>query len=311
MQSTNSTSAPALIAASGEAMKVFEGQRTVSPRTPANSSAARAPPAQLESPTLGSPFHSPQRRSKASSFGPSDHCSESSTSVQRSNSRPRSRWSNPIANFVASDRVVSADPKGAARLAPRSDRSAPRRSADADPSPSCADLDHGARPPCDRRAARRRRRPIAMKATSATPPSGVVPQDSPKISGASDHRDEDLDGEHDRRHVGRRAPLQGAHLAEQGQALGGDRGRQPGGGDEQRAGRQLVGEQLAGDRRPGVAAAGAEHGEEAGRAQPAPAAGRAARSGSRPGPGPAGSPPCRRDRSSAPAPPRRRRRPRR
>ena len=111
LQSTNSTSAPALIAASGVAMKVFEGQSTVSPRTPANSSAASAPPAQLESPTLGRPFHSAQRCSKASSFAPSDHCSESSTSVQRSNSRPRSRWSNPIANFAASDRVVSADPK--------------------------------------------------------------------------------------------------------------------------------------------------------------------------------------------------------
>ena len=58
LQSTNSTSAPALIAASGVAMKVFEGQSTVSPRTPANSSAASAPPAQLESPTLGRPFHS-------------------------------------------------------------------------------------------------------------------------------------------------------------------------------------------------------------------------------------------------------------
>ncbi len=58
LQSTNSTSAPAPIAASGVAMKVLEGQSTVSPLTPANSSAARAPPAQLESPRLGSPFHS-------------------------------------------------------------------------------------------------------------------------------------------------------------------------------------------------------------------------------------------------------------
>jgi hypothetical protein len=35
-------------------MKVFDGQSTVSPVTPANSSAASAPPAQLERPTLGS-----------------------------------------------------------------------------------------------------------------------------------------------------------------------------------------------------------------------------------------------------------------
>ena len=58
LQSTNSTSAPAPIAASGVAMKVLDGQSTVSPRTPANSSAASAPPAQLERPRLGSPFHS-------------------------------------------------------------------------------------------------------------------------------------------------------------------------------------------------------------------------------------------------------------
>ena len=91
LQSTNSTSAPALIAASGVAMKVLEGQSTVSPRTPANSSAARAPPAQLERPRLGSPFHSAQRFSNASSIRPSDHCSESSTSVQSSKSLARSR----------------------------------------------------------------------------------------------------------------------------------------------------------------------------------------------------------------------------
>ena len=92
LQSTNSTSAPALIAASGVAMKVFEGQSTVSPRTPANSRAARAPPAQLDIPTAaGSRFHSAQRRSKRASIGPSDHCSESSTSSQSSCSRARSR----------------------------------------------------------------------------------------------------------------------------------------------------------------------------------------------------------------------------
>ncbi len=101
LQSTNSTSAPAPIAASGVAMKVLDGQSTVSPLTPANSSAASAPPAQLERPRLGSPFHSAHRRSNASSFDPSDHCSESSTSVHSSNNRARSRWSNPIANLSA------------------------------------------------------------------------------------------------------------------------------------------------------------------------------------------------------------------
>src|ERR1700761_3110843 len=109
-QSTNSTLAPAPTAASGVAMKVLDGQRTVSPSTPANSSAARAPPAQLERPTLGSLFHSAQRASKAASLAPSDHCSESRTSVHSSNSRGRSRWSKPIANLVTSGRDVSAAP---------------------------------------------------------------------------------------------------------------------------------------------------------------------------------------------------------
>src|SRR3954453_12330193 len=91
-------------------MKVLDGQRTVSPRTPANSNAARAPPAQLERPRLASPFHSDQRCSKACSFAPSDHCSESRTSVHSSNKRARSRWSNPIANLLASGREFSAAP---------------------------------------------------------------------------------------------------------------------------------------------------------------------------------------------------------
>ena len=111
----------------GVAMKVFEGQSTVSPRTPANSSAASAPPAQLDIPTLGRPFHSAQRCSKASSFAPSDHCSESSTSVQRSKSRPRSRWSNPIANCVASDRVVSRAPKAAGKASSETRLGYPQR----------------------------------------------------------------------------------------------------------------------------------------------------------------------------------------
>ena len=51
LQSTNCTLAPARIAASGVAMNVFDGQRTVAPATPAKSRAASAPPAQLESAT--------------------------------------------------------------------------------------------------------------------------------------------------------------------------------------------------------------------------------------------------------------------
>ena len=70
LQSTNSTSAPALIAASGEAMKVFEGQSTVSPPTPANSSAARAPRPSSRARGLATRSTRAQRCSKASSFDP-------------------------------------------------------------------------------------------------------------------------------------------------------------------------------------------------------------------------------------------------
>ena len=41
-------------------MKVFEGQRTVLPRSSKNSSAASAEPVQLEVATAGSPFQAPQ-----------------------------------------------------------------------------------------------------------------------------------------------------------------------------------------------------------------------------------------------------------
>ena len=54
LQSTNCTSAPARIAARGVAMNVFDGHNTISPCTCAKSSAARAPPAQLEKATAGS-----------------------------------------------------------------------------------------------------------------------------------------------------------------------------------------------------------------------------------------------------------------
>ena len=56
LQSTNSTLAPAPSAASGVAMNVFEGHSTVSPLTPANCSAASAPPAQLDIATAPSPL---------------------------------------------------------------------------------------------------------------------------------------------------------------------------------------------------------------------------------------------------------------
>ena len=60
LQSTNSTCAPACTAASGVAMKVFDGQSTVSPRTPAHSSAARAAPVQPLNATASRPFHRPR-----------------------------------------------------------------------------------------------------------------------------------------------------------------------------------------------------------------------------------------------------------
>ena len=60
LQSTNWTSAPARIAASGVAMNVFDGHSTVSPWTPAKCSAASAPPAQLETATAGTSFQASQ-----------------------------------------------------------------------------------------------------------------------------------------------------------------------------------------------------------------------------------------------------------
>jgi len=80
LQSTNSTLAPDRIAASGVAMNVFDGHRTVSPWTPAKSSAASAPPDQLESATDGSPFHASQAASKRSVIPASVQRFESITS---------------------------------------------------------------------------------------------------------------------------------------------------------------------------------------------------------------------------------------
>ncbi len=78
-------------------MNVFDGQSTVSPRTPAYSSAASAEPLQLEVATAGRPFQPDQAVSNASVIGPSDQRSLSSACSQSSCSRARSRWSKPIA----------------------------------------------------------------------------------------------------------------------------------------------------------------------------------------------------------------------
>src|SRR4029079_15686353 len=90
LQSTNTGRAPALITERGVAMNVFEGQRTASPRTPQNSSAAIAAPDQLENATQGSPFQASQAPSKRANSSPSVHRSESSTSSHSSWSRARS-----------------------------------------------------------------------------------------------------------------------------------------------------------------------------------------------------------------------------
>ena len=83
LQSTNATRPPARWIASGVAMKVFEGHRTVSPATPANSSAASAPPAQPPKATAPSSFWADHSASNRSVIGPSDHRSDSITSSQR------------------------------------------------------------------------------------------------------------------------------------------------------------------------------------------------------------------------------------
>ena len=73
LQSTNSTFAPTSTHASGVAMNVFEGQRTVLPRSSKNSSAASADPVQADVATDGSPFHAVQVSSNCLTSGPSDH----------------------------------------------------------------------------------------------------------------------------------------------------------------------------------------------------------------------------------------------
>ena len=150
-----------------------------------------------------------------------------------------------------------------------------------------------------------------MKATRAAPSSGVVDHFSSKISGAritgTSTWTANITGA--TWVAGRRCrALISLSSASPSEAA---RGGQPGHRDQQRPRRQLVGQQLAGDRRPGVAEAGAEDGEQAQRGGPA-----AQHVGSRDrdrhqAEGERDRQRCRRGRWCGRAPPRRRPRPRR
>ena len=83
-------------------MKVFDGHSTVSPRTPANCSAAIAPPVHDAVATAPAPFHAAHAASKRAVISPSDHCSESITSSHSSCRRTRSRRSKPMAKRESS-----------------------------------------------------------------------------------------------------------------------------------------------------------------------------------------------------------------
>ena len=86
-------------------MKVFDGHRTVSPgrRRTRSRRRARRPPSWRgrRCRVCSKPPSAPRT---PCSLAPSDHCSESRTSVQSSKRRGRSRWSKPIANLVTSGR---------------------------------------------------------------------------------------------------------------------------------------------------------------------------------------------------------------
>ena len=97
LQSTNWTWAPAWTAASGVAMNVLDGHSTVSPATRAKSSAASAPPAQLEQATAGTSLSFCHAVSKRPTSSPSDQRFESITSSISAWKRSRSRLSKPIA----------------------------------------------------------------------------------------------------------------------------------------------------------------------------------------------------------------------
>src|ERR1700730_5219475 len=65
LQSANATDAPARIAASAVAMKVFDGSTPVEPSTSAKCRAAIAPPVQDEVATAGMPFQASHASSNA------------------------------------------------------------------------------------------------------------------------------------------------------------------------------------------------------------------------------------------------------
>ena len=109
LQSTNSTCAPAWSAASGVAMNVFEGQRTVSPATRAHVSAASAAPVQPLNATPSRPFQRAQASSNSAVSVPSLQRSASKIRSHSSCSRVRSRWSKPIAKRARSRRDVGVE----------------------------------------------------------------------------------------------------------------------------------------------------------------------------------------------------------
>src|ERR671926_511250 len=100
-------------------MKVFDGQRTVWPRTPAHSSAASAAPVHPLNATASTPFHVRQTDSKRRVISPSDQRSESRTSSHSEYRRSLSRRSKPIAKrervAAVSGRDVSVIVVGGAR----------------------------------------------------------------------------------------------------------------------------------------------------------------------------------------------------
>ena len=98
LQSTKATLPPACWIASGVAMKVLEGQSTVSPSIPAQRRAASAPPVQPPKATAPVPFQSPQASSKREVSSPSDQRLESMIPSHSSCRRGRSRRSKPILN---------------------------------------------------------------------------------------------------------------------------------------------------------------------------------------------------------------------
>src|SRR3954451_1044275 len=112
LQSTQTFSPPAAIVASGVAMKVFDGQSTFSPRTPAQSSAASAPPVQLAVATASQPFHCAQVDSKRSTIPPSDQRPESRTSSQSAWRRARPLVPQPIPTCSQVSGITSVPHRG-------------------------------------------------------------------------------------------------------------------------------------------------------------------------------------------------------